>query len=289
LKPKAFSYVKPSSLNEALSVLSAHADDASILAGGQSLVPTLNFRLSEPSLLIDINGLVELGGITEDGDVVRLGALCRYREIETSDLIAQHVPLLRLAVPHIAHPAIRNRGTIGGSVANADPASEMPACLCALDATMIIASAGDTRKVRARDFFKALYETALDPNEMLIAVDVPKIPAGYRSAFDEFARRRGDYALCGAAAHAKVEGARISDLKLVYFSVGGTPVIAANAMAAIEGRAIDEATIASAQDALTEDLDPFSDQHCSAKLRKHYARELAARLLKQLISAEGAG
>lgn len=234
--------------------------------------------------MIDINGLEGLRGITEDADGVRIGAVTRYRDIETSDLIGRYAPLLQMALPHIAHPAIRNRGTIGGSTAMADPAAELPACLTALGATMEIAHTGGTRKVAAQDFFKGLYETEIGDGEMLIAVEIPKIGSGYRSAFDELARRRGDYAMCGAAAHAKVEGTVVRDLCLVFFSVGATPVVATKAMAAIDGRPVDDTTIDIAKKTLSEDLDPFGDLHCSAKLRMHYAREIAERILNQLVS-----
>jgi carbon-monoxide dehydrogenase medium subunit len=286
LKPAAFNYAKPSSVDEVLGLLSEYGDEASILAGGQSLMPTLNMRLSAPSMIIDINGLSDLDGISVEEDCLRIGALTRHVEIETSADVATHAPLITLAMPSIAHPAIRNRGTFGGSVAMADPAAELPACLSALGAEIEITGQSGVRKVAAKDFFKALYETAAGDDEILTAVEIPKISDGYRSAFDELARRHGDYAMCGVAAHAKVDGAVISDLQLVFFAVGGTPVTASNAMAAIEGKPVDDKSILAAQSALEDDLEPFDDLHCSATLRMHYAKELTKRVLTTLSTAE---
>jgi aerobic carbon-monoxide dehydrogenase medium subunit len=287
LKPAAFNYAKPSSVDEVLGLLSEHGDEATILAGGQSLMPTLNMRLSAPSLVIDINGLSDLSGISDAGDHLRIGAMTRHVEIETSADIAAHAPLITMAMPSIAHPAIRNRGTIGGSVAMADPAAELPACLSALNAEIEITGQSGVRKVAAKDFFKALYETAAGDDEILTAIEIPKLGDGYRSAFDELARRHGDYAMCGVAAHAKVDGAVISDLRLVFFAVGGTPVIATNAMSAMAGQAVSDDSIAAAQNALENDLEPFDDLHCSAALRMHYAKELTKRVLTTLSAAEG--
>jgi len=283
LKPAAFNYAKPTSVGEALGLLAKHDGDAKVLAGGQSLIPTLNMRLSTPSLLIDINGIGDLSGISVMGGEVRIGALTRHVEIENSSKIAKHVPLIALAMPSIAHPAIRNRGTIGGSIAMADPAAELPACLCALDSEIEITGPAGVRGVAAKDFFKSLYETDAGENEILTAIKIPKIAKGYRSAFDELARRHGDYAMCGVVAHGKCDGDIISDLKLVFFAVGGTPVIATDAMDAMEGMAVNDESIVAAQKALDNDLETFSDLHCSATLRKHYAKVLTKRVLTSLV------
>jgi len=283
LKPAAFNYVKPSSLDEALGLLSKHGGDAKILAGGQSLMPTLNMRLSNPSLLIDINGISDLSGISVTDDQVRIGALTRHTEIETSRDIATHAPLIASAMPLIAHPAIRNRGTIGGSIAMADPAAELPACLCALDGQIEITGPAGLRIINAKDFFKSLYETDAGNLDILTAIKFPKIGKGYRSAFDELARRHGDYAMCGVAAHGRVARNIISDFRLVFFAVGGTPIIAENAMDTIEGMVVNEENILSTQNALEDDLETFSDLHCSAKLRIHYAKVLTKRVLCSLV------
>jgi aerobic carbon-monoxide dehydrogenase medium subunit len=283
LKPAAFNYAKPSSVDEAIGLLSKSDGDAQILAGGQSLMPTLNMRLSTPSLLVDINGIKGLSGITVNGDQIRVGALTRHVEVETSADIAKHVPLVAMAMPLIAHPAIRNRGTIGGSVAMADPAAELPACLCALDGEIEITGPAGIRDVAANIFFKSLYETDAGDNDIITAIKIPKLAKGYRSAFDELARRHGDYAMCGVAAHGKVVENIISDLRLVFFAVGGTPVIAQNAMNAMEGTSVSEDSLVAIQNALEDDLDTFADLHCSAKLRMHYAKVLTNRVLNSLV------
>ena len=266
-------------------MLSKHGGDAKILAGGQSLMPTLNMRLSNPSLLIDINGISDLSGISVTDGQIRIGALTRHVEIETSRDIASHAPLIASAMPLIAHPAIRNRGTIGGSIAMADPAAELPACLCALNGQIEITGPTGLRSINAKDFFKSLYETDAGDFDILTAIKIPKIAKGYRSAFDELARRHGDYAMCGVAAHGRVIENIITDFRLVFFAVGGTPIIAENAMDTIEGMVVNEENILSTQNALEDDLETFSDLHCSAKLRMHYAKVLTKRVLRSLVKS----
>jgi len=283
VKPSPFDYVKPASLGEALKLLSDSDGEVVVLAGGQSLMPTLNMRLSSPSLLIDINGITELDGIEVVEDVIRIGALTRHQVVQSSADIAQHAPLIAMAMPHIAHPAIRNRGTFGGSIALADPAAELPACLCALGATIEIAGNKGRRVVSAIDFFKDLYETDLSDDELLTAVEIPTLADGYKSAFEELARRHGDYAMTGLAAHGLIDGDKVSDLRLAFFAVGGTPVLAKNASAVAEGRSVDDAMLSAVQSALEKDLDPFDDLNCSAAVKMLYARELTSRALKALI------
>ena len=283
MKAPSFAYARPDSVAEALALLASHGDAARVLAGGQSLLPSLNMRLSSPGLLVDITGLTELAGIRKRDGVLRVGALTRHSEIERSEEIARHVPLLAQAVPHVAHVAIRNAGTLGGSVALADPAAEYPACVLALDATLVIAGAGGERRVAARDFFRTLYTTALAPGELLLAVEFPLVQRGYRSAFVELARRHGDYAIVGLAAHGRVEGGRISDLRLAYLGVGATPVRAPRAAAAMEGRSVEPQSVAAAQTALGEDLDPSPDLYHSAAAKLHLARVLTGRALAALV------
>ncbi len=286
LKAPAFSYVKPASLSDVLELLERYGDDAKILAGGQSLMPALNMRLSSPRVLIDLNGLPELSGIRVDGETITIGALTRHREVERSEVVARHLPLLHQALPHVAHAAIRNRGTFGGSIAFADPAAELPACAVALEARFRIASRKGDRTVRAGDFFVGLYETALVPGEVLVAADFPVIGDGYRSAFHELARRRGDYPIVGLAAHAKVSGTALSALRLAYFGAGETPVLARNAATALESAPYSAAVLAQAQAALEGELSPFGDAACSAATRKHLARVLLGRAVSQLIGAQ---
>ncbi len=283
MKPSPFDYVKPASLGEALSLLSDSDGEVAVLAGGQSLMPTLNMRLSSPSLLIDINGITELDGIEVVEDVIRVGALTRHQVVQSSADIARHAPLIAMAMPHIAHPAIRNRGTFGGSIALADPAAELPACLCALGASIEIAGNKGHRVVSAIDFFKDLYETDLADDELLTAVEIPTLADGYKSAFEELARRHGDYAMTGLAAHGLIDGDKVSDLRLAFFAVGGTPVLAKNGAAVAEGKNVGDEMISAVQSALEKDLDPFDDLNCSAAVKMLYAKELTSRALKALI------
>jgi aerobic carbon-monoxide dehydrogenase medium subunit len=213
LKAPDFAYAKPATLAEAFDLLARPG--AKALAGGQSLIPSLNMRLSAPELLVDISGLPGLSGISTEGSSVRVGALTTHAQIQTSDFIAKKVPLMAKAVPHVAHAAIRNRGTLGGSLANADPAAEYPACAVALEAVIRIAGKGGERQVKAADFFKDLFETDLKAGELVTAVDFPAAKPGDRSAFVELARRHGDYAIVGLA---------VQNRRFVFFGVGSTPV-----------------------------------------------------------------
>jgi len=283
MKAASFAYARPDSLGEALALLERHGEAARVLAGGQSLLASLNMRLSSPELLVDVTGLKELSGIRVQGDALHIGALTRHCEIERSAKVAQHVPLLAQAVPHVAHVAIRNAGTLGGSIALADPAAEYPACALALEATLVIAGPRGERRVAARDFFRGLYSTALEPQELLLAAEFPLLEPGYRSAFLELARRHGDYAIVGVAAHARVEGGRLCDLRLAYLGVGATAVRADRAAAAIEGKACGPQTVAAAQAALGEDLDPLPDLYHSAATKLHLARVMTGRALAALV------
>ncbi len=281
MKPPPFAYARPATVDEACALLAEHGDNARLLAGGQSLMATLNMRLSSPDLLIDINRIDELAGIALDGEVLRIGAMTRQVEIENSPLIAEHAPLIAQAMPHIAHAAIRNRGTFGGSIAFADPAAELPACVVALGARFILRSADGTRTVAADDFFHGLYDTELGANEMLTAVEIPVIAPGYRSAFMELARRHGDYAMVGIAVHARLMDGAIGDAQLVYFAAGERPVVARVAAAAIDGKAPSEETFEAAAGALDQDLDPPADLNADPATRLHLARVITRRALVQ--------
>src|SRR5215218_8123467 len=200
VKPAAFAYAKARSLDDAIALLGAHKGEAKLLAGGQSLIATLNMRLSSPSLLVDINGVAGLEGVSIKNHMVEIGALTRHVTLERSAEIARHAPLIARAMPQIAHPAIRNRGTIGGSLAYADPAAELPACLVALDGEVDIVGPQGKRSVKAGEFFKGLFETSLGPHDVLSAVRFPAATADARVGFAELARRHGDYAIVGLAA-----------------------------------------------------------------------------------------
>lgn len=276
MKPAPFAYTKARTLKEAVTLLAKHKDDARLLAGGQSLIATLNMRLSAPELLIDINGIKGLDGIARKGRFVEIGALARHAQVERSDIVSRHAPLIALAMPHIGHPAIRNRGTFGGSIAFADPAAELPACVLALGGEIDIAGPKGKRTVKADAFFKGLFETALRPQEMLTAVRVPAADRNTRVGFAELARRHGDYAIVGLAATARADGKSIADVRLAYFGVGNTPVRAKKAEAALAAGNIDAAVNAL-------DLEPNDDVQATAKVKKHLAGVLLRRVAKQLL------
>jgi aerobic carbon-monoxide dehydrogenase medium subunit len=288
VKAPAFDYVRVRSLGEALSLLAEHGERAKIIAGGQSLVPALNLRLLAPALLIDIGALDELRTISVDGGTLRIGALARHADVERSSEISRHAPLLARAVAHVAHPAIRNRGTIGGNFAHADPASELPACALALGARMMISGLDGERSVPADQFFRGVYETALTSQEILTSIDVPASREDERFAFLELARRSGDYALVGLAARAMVKDGILSDLRLAYFAVGAVPTLAAKASAHLGGRPLTDAGLAKAEAALADDLEPHDDLHASAGTRLHLARVLLRRALAELLPESAA-
>ena len=203
MKPAAFAYAKAHSIEHAVELLGKHDGEARLLAGGQSLIASLNMRLASPPMLVDINDIAGLDRIDMTDGHVLIGAMARHADVERSSIIAKHAPLISRAMPHIAHAAIRNRGTIGGSLAYADPAAELPACMVALGAKLEIAGLQGRRVVAAEDFFKGMFETALGPNDMLVAVHVPAATAQTRVGFEELARRHGDYAIVGLAAAAR--------------------------------------------------------------------------------------
>jgi carbon-monoxide dehydrogenase medium subunit len=282
VKAPSFAYAKPRSLDEVFALVAKHGADAKLLAGGQTLLATLNMRLSSPALLIDITAVSGLSGIALKGSVLRIGALTKHREIERSREVARHLPLLAQAAPHIAHVAIRNVGTLGGSLAHGDPAAEWPACCVALDAEIVIAARAGERRVKARQFYRGLFETALGAGEVITAVEFPIPGAGYRSTFLELARRRGDYAIVGVAALAKAGGGTLCDARLVFIGGGATPILAKAAMAAVEGKPLTADAITAAQAALAKDLAPTGDLNGSPATKLHLARVLCGRALAEL-------
>jgi carbon-monoxide dehydrogenase medium subunit len=278
VKPSPFTYAKAKSLDHALELLSQ--PEARLLAGGQSLMATLNMRLSAPKLLIDLNDIDGLGGIEVKNGAVEIGAMTRHVEAERSADVAKYAPLIALAMPHIGHAAIRNRGTLGGSIAFADPAAELPACLLALDGEVEITAQAGKRAVKADDFFKGLFETALGPRDVLSAIRLPAATAQTRIGFAEFARRHGDYAMIGLAASAKANNKALADVRLAYFGVGNSPVRAKEAEAALAGGGIDDAV-----KALASDLDPSGDVQATAATKLHLAGVLLRRVTQQLMEA----
>ena len=278
MKPAPFAYAKAKSLDHAIELLARPDGEARLLAGGQSLIATLNMRLSAPKLLIDLNGVDGLAGIAVTNGMVEIGALTRHVEAERSAEIAQHAPLIALAMPHIGHAAIRNRGTLGGSIAFADPAAELPACLVALGGEVEIAGPKGKRTVKAGDFFKGLFETALGPGDVLTAIRVPAATPETRVGFAEFARRHGDYAMVGLAATAQADGKGLGDVRLAYFGVGNVPLRARKAETKLTEGNIDDAV-----QALASDLDPSGDVQATGATKKHLAGVLLRRVAKQLM------
>ena len=282
MKPASFAYHRPTSLDDALALLARYGSEGRVLAGGQSLVPALNMRLATPAALIDINRLPGLDGIVVKGDMVVIGALARHDAVEHSALVARHAPLIAQAMPHVGHRAIRVRGTMGGSVALADPAAELPACLLALDAVVRVAGPGGAREIPVARFFRGIYTTDLREGEIVTAVAAPVTRPGWRSRFDELARRHGDYALVGLAAHCRMGDGVIAEACLAFCGVGSVPVRAAHTEAALAGRSLEPAALAEATRALESDLDPPGDLHASPALRRHLASVLLARSLAAL-------
>jgi carbon-monoxide dehydrogenase medium subunit len=283
MKPAPFEYHRPASLAETFDLLDRYGDDGRILAGGQSLVPALNLRLATPRAVIDINRVPDLDGIRVTPEGLGVGALVRQEALERSALVREHAPLIAAALPHIGHSAIRARGTIGGSLALADPAAELPACAVALAATIRAGRRGGRRDIGAADFFRGIYTTALGPGEIVTEVVVPRAAAGWRWGFEELARRQGDFALAGLAAGARVEGGTVVEARLVFFGVGTKPVRAQRAESALAGRPADADTLAEASRALDGDLDPSGDIHGSPALRRHLARVLLSRVVSRIV------
>jgi carbon-monoxide dehydrogenase medium subunit len=280
VKPAPFAYARAKSVEHAIELLARPDGEARLLAGGQSLIATLNMRLSAPKLLIDLNGVNGLSGITVKNGMLEIGALTRHAEAERSADIATHAPLIALAMPHIGHAAIRNRGTLGGSISFADPAAELPACVLALGAELEITGPDGKRKVAADVFFKSLFETAIGPQDVLTAIRLPAATKDTRVGFAEFARRHGDYAMVGLAASAKANGKNLSEVRLAYFGVGNTPVRAKKAEAALTGGDVDAAV-----KALAADLDPHDDVQATGATKKHLAGVLLRRVTRQIMGA----
>ena len=271
MKPAPFVYIAPASLDEAVAALAEHGEDAKVLAGGQSLIPLLSLRLARPTALIDLNGVAELSSISANG-AVTIGAMTRHRAVERSSEVARLVPLLSAAVPYIGHAAIRTRGTIGGSLAHADPAAELPAVALALDATFEVRSTRGSRVIAADDFFEGYFTTALTPDEVLTSVTFPKAAPGTGVSVQEMARRHGDFAMVAAVATVAP-----GDVRIAMINVADRPVRAREAEAAMQaGVSIDEAAALAVRD-----LDPSADLHATAAYRRSVAEVLVRRALTE--------
>lgn len=282
MKPAAFEYIAPDSLEQALSVLREHGDDAKVLAGGQSLVPAMNFRMLQPTLLVDLNRLEELDYIrqNEDGDLL-VGAMTRHRRLEFDSLVAQNAPLLHESIPSIAHPQIRNRGTLGGSLAHADPAAELPVIALAVDAQIKVQSNAGERTIPALEFFQGMFMTEIKPDEILVEVAIPASSARTGWAFKEIARRSGDYAMMGVAVLITLDEDGIcKKARLVYLNAGDGPVDAVEAAKILEGQARDDQAFeAAAEKASQDEIDPLGNMHADVDYQRHLAHVLTLRAL----------
>jgi carbon-monoxide dehydrogenase medium subunit len=281
MKPARFEYHAPTNREEVLALLAEHGDDAKVLAGGQSLVPAMNFRLAQPAILIDLNGVEDLFGIDVRQDHgIRIGTMTRQRTVERSTLIAEHAPLIAEAMPAIAHPQIRNRGTFGGSLAHADPAAELPALAVALQARLRAQCQKADRWLSAEDFFLGPLTTALEPEELLVEVMIPPLAPRTGTAFAEVARRHGDYAMVGAAAIVSLAlDGTIDRCDLVFFALGDRPIHAYAAEQALRGNHPTAEVIRAAAEAIDVDIDPSSDMHATAAYRRYVAKGVARKTL----------
>jgi CO/xanthine dehydrogenase FAD-binding subunit len=284
MKPAPFKYIAASSLDHALSLKAEYGDDARFLAGGQSLIPAMNFRLARPTVLIDINGIDALAGIDAAGDEIRVGALTRYHALERNKAFLSACPLFADALPHIAHPQIRNRGTIGGNLSHADPASELPAVAIAMRGRMKVKSSRGERELAASDFFVGLLSTDIRSDEMLVEIAFPKTAtktaARSGSCFMEVARRRGDFAIAGVAAIVSLdEESCCADIRLALCGVGETPVDASGVMAALIGQACTETAIEQAAARVQDAIEPAGNVHASVDYQRHVAGVLAQRTI----------
>lgn len=282
MKPAKFNYIRAVSVDHALDLLEQHAGSAKIIAGGQSLNPTLNMRLSAPDLLIDINDLDELKGIELADGMLRVGALTRHTELEQSELVAAHAPLLKKAIGHVAHAAIRNRGTIGGNVSLADPASELPACCAALDAHITIRNRQGSRVTRARDYFRDLYETDLQETELLTSIAFPVARETSVCAFREFVRRRGDFASTGLAVNAELENGVFTLFSPVFFAVADTPVLAAGVAQRLVNVTLTKERIDQAIAALDDDVAITGDTYMGAEMKRRLAKHYLGEVIEEL-------
>jgi len=277
MKPPEFEYVVADSVDAAVAALAAAGGDAKVLAGGQSLVPMLNFRLLRPAILVDINRIPGLAFIEEGEAEIRVGALTRHHQLETSPVIAKHFPVLSDAMTHVAHLAIRNRGTIGGSLSHADPAAELPMLALLLDATLTIASPSGRRTVAARDFFLGALSADLAADELVTEIAFPKLPAGSGWGFEEVARRHGDFALAAVAATVTVSDGTIAQARIAMTGVDETPKRAGEAEAMLTGRTLDAALLDDVIDAVRGGVTPNTDLHASSDYRRHLVGVLAGR------------
>jgi carbon-monoxide dehydrogenase medium subunit len=282
MKPASFEYIAPSTLAEVLDALSEHGDQAKLLAGGQSLIPTMNFRMAQPAILIDVNSVKELAYIRSENGEMAIGAMTRQRQLERDPQIEQAVPLLHETMPHVAHPQIRNRGTLGGSLAHADPAAELPVIAVALSAIMKIKSKKAERQIEANEFFQGIFSTTLQPDEILAEIVFPAMSPNTGWSFMEVSRRKGDYAMLGIAAVVTLDGSgRCQHARLVYLNAGDRPIQAIKAANMLIGQAFSVDLAAAAADtASSQEIEPMGNMHASVAYQHHLAKVLTRRALE---------
>jgi carbon-monoxide dehydrogenase medium subunit len=283
VKPPPFEYHAPRTLDEALALLAQYGSDAKPLAGGQSLIPAMNFRLAAPAVLVDLNGIESLSYVNPETGSMRIGGMTRHRTLERSADVVRELPLVAAAMPFVAHAAIRTRGTLGGSLAHADPAAELPAVMLALNATFTLRNARATREVPAADFFTGLFATAIEPGDLLVGISVPTRRSRAAFAFDEVSRRHGDFALAGAAGAVAVgEDGVCTEARVGLLSLADRPVLATEVANALVGvRPTPEAIRAAAEQSAQHDVEPTSDIHASSRYRRHLAAVLIRRVLER--------
>jgi aerobic carbon-monoxide dehydrogenase medium subunit len=286
VKPGLFRYVRADTVDSAVSLLKEFGDSASLLAGGQSLVPAMALRMALPEVLIDISAIAAMQTIEITGGVLRIGAGCSYTDVLWSRVVADAAPLLTQAIPFIAHEAIRNRGTFGGSLAHADPASELPACMLALEAEIVLRSERGVRKIPAQAFFLGTYDTAKTDDELLIGVEIPAKSRHCRQHFMEIARRSGDYAVSGGAFCLEIEADIVTAARLAFFAVSDRAVLAKSAAQALTGKPLTLDAISSASKIAAGEIEFFSDLYTGIAAKRQITNTLTRRLLSQCAGAE---
>ncbi len=283
MKPSSFEYMRPQTIDEALAMLAEYGPrDGKLLAGGQSLVPMMNFRVAAPSVLIDLNAIAELVGVSEDVDTIAIGAMTRHNDLKIHPLISRHVPLIEAAYHHVAHFTVRNRGTLGGNLVHADPASEMPMCMLVLNATMHIASATRSRVVPAEEFFLGTYTTAVEEDELLMKISLPKRSANQRHAFEEVSLRKGDFAVSAVGVVADFEDERCRNLRLGLAGVSDVSVLAQEIAGILEGEILTDETIGAAAETVVSAIEFRATVSVSADYRSDVTRELVRRCLRRI-------
>lgn len=275
MKPAKFEYLKPTSLTEALTMLQSHREDAAVLSGGQSLIPMLNLRVAAPQIVIDINAIPALDEIKIDGSVLEIGARSRHNDVLRSELVQLHAPLVSLALKNVAHEAIRNRGTLGGSLALADPAAEMPACMVCLEAEIVAQSVSGSRSIAAADFFQGIYDTALQTDELITSIRIPLLGSDWRFSFHEIARRHGDFAMAGLAFGVRCNKGTVMECRAVFLGVEAFPRRLAQIEQALMGHELtDLGALENVVRLLPSNLDCLDGEECPADYRLHLAQQL---------------